>query len=117
MKRLICMCVAVILMVPITAFAMTGKDLKEASDMGEKDPQLYAEGFFQGYVLGAVDAAAEAVPNLCVPASVTNKQTIDVVRKYLKEHPEELSSRGPVVVLKAILAAWPCKQPQKGPKP
>jgi hypothetical protein len=46
----------------------------------------------------------------CPPKEMTYDQAADVVRKYLKDHPEELHLRAVILINKAMRHAWPCKQ-------
>ena len=106
MKPLICICVAVCLLATSPAMAtMTGNDLKLAADDGEKHPNSYPDGVFDGYVTGVT----ETITNLCIPDTVSDGQIMVVIRKYLKDHPEELHLYAPALILKAVQAAWPCK--------
>jgi hypothetical protein len=105
MRLIICICIAVILLAATSAVALTGNQLKENSDIGEQYPTVFAQGYFSGYVLGVADAT----PNLCIPAGVNKGHIIEVVRKYLKDHPEQLHLSGSVIVPRAFTAAWPCK--------
>ena len=107
MKRLICTCIAVILLAAAPAMAMTGNQLKDNADYGEKDPRSYSQGYFLGYVAGVAD---ETTTKLCIPKGVTRTQIAEVVRKYLQDHPAELHLDPNVLVLKAIRTAWPCKR-------
>ncbi len=104
MKRLICICVAVMLLATIPAMAMTGNDLKELGD------NRVDNALFLGYVFGTLDTNNSPIPNLCIPHNAINKQVVEVVRKYLKDHPEELHLLGSELVKKALPAAWPCKK-------
>ncbi len=92
MKRLISMSIALILLAAALAIAMTtGNELKHFADDGEKDPGSLFGEYFDGYVVGVVELSHTFV-NICVPPDTTNRQVIDVVRKYLKDHPEKLHS-------------------------
>jgi hypothetical protein len=106
MKRLMVICCMAMLLVTPPAIAMTGKQLKDNADYGEKDPRSYSQGYFLGYVAGVAD---ETTTKSCPPGGVAYGQIAEVVRKYLKDHPEELHLDPNVLVLKAIQTAWPCK--------
>lgn len=105
MQRLICTCVAVILLVAVPAFAKTGNELKEWADQGEKYPKSWFTGLFEGYVLGVAETTST---KLCKPKGVTNKQICEVVTKYLKDHPEKLHLHAGRLVIDAIQTTWPC---------
>ena len=100
-------CFSAILLIAVPANALTGNDLKRYADEGEKNPQSIIRGVFFGYVLGAVESCSPS--QCCVPEGVNNKQMVDVVVKYLKDHPEELRFPAIVLIQKAISMAWPCR--------
>ena len=106
MKRLISICVALILLAATPAIAMTGNQLKDNADYGEKDPRSYSQGYFLGYVAGVDD---ETTTKFCPSGSVPYGQIAEMVRRYLKDHPEELHLDPNVLVLKAVQTEWPCK--------
>jgi hypothetical protein len=88
MKQLICICAAVIFLAASPAMAaMTGNELKVAADDGEKHPNSYPDGVFDGYVTGILEGTST---KLCIPDGVATGQAMVVVRKYLKDHPEGL---------------------------
>ena len=106
MKRLICICAAVSLLAATPAIALNGDQLKNDGDKIEKAPGSYSSGYFDGYVLGVLDLTQD---RLCIAERVTMGQVLEVVRKYLKDHPEELHLRASDLVIKALQTAWPCK--------
>ena len=106
MKRLICICAAAILLAASPAIALTGSQLKEDGDKIEKAPGSYSSGYFDGYVLGVLDLTQG---RLCIAERATTGEVLQVVIKYLKDHPEELHLRASDVVIKAVQTAWPCK--------
>jgi hypothetical protein len=109
MKRLLCTCVAVILLAAFPAMAhwMTGNDLKELADIGEKSSEGWDQLAFGNYVIGVIDATSMKI---CIPQTATRKQCAEVVKKYLKEHPEQLHLPGAGIVINAIHTACPCKK-------
>lgn len=64
-----------------------------------------------GYIFGASDAVA-AAGVICRPDNPTtgNLQTEAIVRKYLRDHPEEWSFLGSYVITKALKEAFPCRK-------
>jgi|WetSurMetagenome_2_1015567.scaffolds.fasta_scaffold64564_4 hypothetical protein len=108
MTRLICICAAAILLAASPAMALKGDRLKAAADLAEKTPNTYSGGYFDGYVQGLVEGKAQD-EELCIPDGVVQGQVAEAVRKYLKDHPEELHLHAVPLILKAIQAAWPCK--------
>jgi hypothetical protein len=83
MKRLICICAAAILLAAAPAIALTGHQLKEDAD----SPGLYSSGYFDGYILGVSDLTKA---RLCISERATMGEMLQVVKKFLKDHPEKL---------------------------
>lgn len=75
-----------------------------------------ARAMCHGFVMGAIDAATELSgngrPNACIESGVTNGQIVDVVRKYLEEHPAIRHRASVKLVLAAVTSAF-CKTPTK----
>ena len=61
------------------------------------------------YVMGASDAFQFARV-ICPPKELTNGQTVDVVVKLLRDHPETRHSSAPSEVATALMRAFPCKE-------
>jgi hypothetical protein len=102
-----CCAIAMILLTfTFSAMALTGTQIKVLADYYEKFPESATAGAFSGYVWGVTDVFSTLY---CSPNGVTNKQVVDVVAKYMKDHPEELNLSGPEIVLRAVYKAWPCK--------
>jgi hypothetical protein len=95
MKTVVILCLISTFLFTASALAVTGNQLKECS-----------EAFFEGYVVGATDGVHFGA---CIPEGVTNDQVYEVVRKYLKDHPEELHLHAVTLIKKAFIKAWPCK--------
>ena len=121
--RLMVLCFVATLLITASAMARTGNWLKEcteragqafaAMDKGEKasitevgEAAVFAAIFF-GYVEGVVDEGWSPAP--CITEGVAKKQIFEVVRKYLKDHPEELDLPATTLIQKAVNKAWPCK--------
>jgi hypothetical protein len=47
--------------------------------------------------------------DVCWPKGVTVFQAVRVVTKWLNDHPEDLHNTARVEVMKALMAAFPCK--------
>ena len=79
----------------------------------------FDQGICLGYIAGAasmlVDLQTAGVVRpltspICVPqAEVQAGQITDVVKKYLREHPENRHFGGAVLVIMALREAFPCK--------
>ena|SRR5271157_2858272 len=121
--RLMVLCFVAILLITGLAMAKTGNWLKECTDKGEQafaamdkgegastsevgEAAVFAAIFF-GYVEGVTDQGWSPAP--CIPEGADRKQIFEVVRKYLKDHPEELDLRATTLIQKAVNEAWPCK--------
>lgn len=99
-----------LLMFAGVASADTGNQLLQHCDKLEDNLSF---GMCFGYVLGATDAQLGVMVGLksClyrIPDQVTNQQAVDIVIKYLKEHPEKRQIVGATLVLKAMSEAFPC---------
>jgi Rap1a immunity proteins len=74
---------------------------------------LFSQGMCLGYFQGVIDevitvqAANNSGP--CVPTDVTGRQLVDVVLKYLREHPETRNQSAALLATLATIEAWPCK--------
>ena len=79
----------------------------------------YTAGLCQGYVRGVSDAVdalfrltaraqPEAIPLFCIPKDSTNHQILDVVIKFVKEHPEKRHAPTKFLVLDSLIEAFPC---------
>ncbi len=69
----------------------------------------------QGYIAGVFDSevllasSVQARSSLaCFPDGVTAGQTVDVVVKYLKDHPETRHHSSASLTMRAFLEAFPC---------
>jgi hypothetical protein len=75
-----------------------------------------------GYVMGVYDAAFNVAlqttnqqlrPGMCLgigETSVPAEQATDVVRRYLQQHPEGRNVSGANIVIRALVAAFPCAE-------
>ena len=57
-------------------------------------------GIVTGYVMGVADAAAGST--VCLPSSVTVKQTKQVVFNYMKNHPDSWNHTADIIVIDAL---------------
>jgi hypothetical protein len=69
-----------------------------------------------GYVLGYVDATIVWKVNaggtsICIPSEdVTNQQIIDIVVKWLKNHPRDLNQAAGYLLKIILEETWPCRE-------
>jgi hypothetical protein len=62
-------------------------------------------GMCLGYILGVHDAHDRAI---CIPDGVKSGQVLDVVKRYLRNHPEERHHQASSLVLGALKETFPC---------
>jgi hypothetical protein len=61
-----------------------------------------------GYILGVADVL-QLQRRICRPESdIATLQTVEIVRMYIRDHPESWSEHGVALVALALLAAFPC---------
>ena len=62
-----------------------------------------------GYVAGVVDGdAAEQGTTFCLSDGVNSDQLADVVKLWLRDHPETRHKSGSYLVFEALRAKFPC---------
>jgi Ssp1 endopeptidase immunity protein Rap1a len=67
-----------------------------------------------GYVEGVADAMSANLPSgvagfhACLPADQTIQQVADVVKRYLRDRPEDRGYTAASIVAKALQQAFPC---------
>src|SRR6476620_2095156 len=69
--------------------------------------------FCTTYILGAGETfqvlqVANQVRFYCVPPKVENGQVIDVVKLYLRDHPESRQYSSPTLIMLALKEKFPC---------
>ena len=77
----------------------------------QKDPARSI--FCTSYILGAGETfqalqVAKQIRYYCVPDKVENGQVIDVVKLYLRDHPENRQYSAPTLVMIALKEKFPC---------
>jgi hypothetical protein len=66
--------------------------------------------FCVGYILGAADQL-QLAKIICRPASgASTLQTVEIVRQFIKSHPEEWNKHGIFLVEKPLVQAFPCSK-------
>ena len=89
----------------------SGNELWDAcSADAQKEPEKAI--FCTSYILGAGETfqvlqVANQV-SYCVPPKVENGQVIDVVKLYLKDHPESRQYSSPTLIMLALKEKFPC---------
>lgn len=64
------------------------------------------DGFCAGYIGGVIDSSHAL---FCFPPAVTKRQVINITIMYLRDHSEKLDMYAPNLVIRAMRAAFPCK--------
>jgi hypothetical protein len=93
----------------------TGNELLKELKTCDPNPR-----FTCGVARGRIGVLWEfaAAPEVCAPARSTLGQAMDVVQKFLQDHPERQHEHDLNLIADALKAAWPCspKAVQKGRK-
>lgn len=80
-----------------------GNGLLELCEMQDS----FADGTCLGYVRGAAKVF-NGLGQICYPDGATAQQLVDVVKKGLKDHPEERQRDSALLIRKYASAAFPC---------
>jgi len=115
MKSLI---LIILLLLPLSAFAaagfVSGQELREwgealaRSETGDIQPtDPHKVGQFDGYIQGVVDSSLGTL--LCMPDGVKLGPLETMVMKFVEGNPQFLNHSGDEVVIRALIASFPCK--------
>lgn len=90
----------------------SGNQLWDACAADEQKEPVKAI-FCTTYILGAGETfqvlqVANQVRFYCVPPKVENGQVIDVVKLYLRDHPESRQYSSPTLIMLALKEKFPC---------
>ena len=104
--------VLTLILISGSAIAMTGNRLKELCN--DTDSSFY-DGACLGYIVAVGDILKDGEEDVmgfraCIPTSVEYQQSVDVVRKYLNQHPESLHYGVIGLVAHALSEAFPCTE-------
>jgi hypothetical protein len=102
--------------IPVLAF-VNGNNLFDVCS----DDHHFNQAYCKGYVVGVADAllmvnaqiaSLGSIASACIPqdAHVKPEQVRDVVVQYLTAHPETRHQAAAAEAVKALLAAFPCKE-------
>ena len=64
------------------------------------------DSFCAGYIGGVIDTSHSL---FCFPPKVDKREIINITIMYLRDHPKTLGLYAPNLVIKAMRAAFPCK--------
>jgi hypothetical protein len=91
-----------------------GKTLKDWADAGDRlsdDTDFSQASQFIGYVTGVMDVIYVLNSGvICLSANVTVGQLTAIVKKYVREHPEEWHLVASSLVFKALVEQFPCPE-------
>ena len=76
------------------------------NEIGQRGSWLET-GFYYGYVAGIFGAYNTFF--FCSPNNIELGQVVDIVFKYLQNHPEKRNLPANILVVKALKEVWPCK--------
>jgi hypothetical protein len=71
----------------------------------------FGKMYVLGYVVGAADAYGGQ--SLCIPATVTKGQLLDVVHQFLRAKPQHRDLPADVLVLLSLAEHWACPKNNK----
>jgi hypothetical protein len=81
----------------------------------------YKQGMCVGGVAGIMFLANAATKTtahaICIPSTVSTAQSLTVVVRFLRNHPEKLNDAFASLVLDALREAWPCTKRQGDKQP
>lgn len=97
--RLAVFFVIALLATPVAADYFVGSELDR---MSTDEPHM-----FHGYVAGVLDMRPEGMA--CIPEEVRVSQSVAIVKKYLADHPNQWHRAGKILVVAALVEAFPCK--------
>ncbi len=92
----------------------TGSDLRRALN----EPAGLRSGVAFGYIQGVVNSMEVLYPNQplsCSPDGVTVGQMVDVVKRYLQNHPQTRHEPAVILIATAAREAFPCEKAWKQP--
>ena len=102
---------------PVPTYAgMTGTG-NELLDTCKSDDADFSAGMCAGYISGVISGGRmqafidKTKTPFCTPDGVTNGQLYDVVKGYIKQHPEIRHYTGSVLIYIALRESFPCPQP------
>jgi hypothetical protein len=104
------------LAIPSLSFAgfMNGDrltDLSNSSDRAESriaSPLEYQESaYLLGFVTGVSDSVEDSL--VCIKGQVPANELVRIVKKYVFDHPNDLSMSASVLVVLALSKPFPCK--------
>ena len=93
---------------PAHAQFLTGKLLQEYLDEAQAGTSFAKRAIAIGYVAGIHDAVSGR--KICAEATFTAEQSMEIVDRYLRAHPERLAESAAVLVIQALSESFPCRK-------
>lgn len=90
------------------AYFETGNSLKGYAD---DKSSYFSQGVYGGYIIGVADVLAiQGIGGLraCFSTNMEKGQLLEVVKKYLADHPQNLHLVGSNLIAVALAEAFPC---------
>jgi hypothetical protein len=91
---------------------MTGTDLYQLCNSNTKTANEWCSIYIAGILAGIVLATDKRLPAICVPDKVVGIQAELIVKKYMRERPENLNLPAHAIVYSALGRAFPCVPPR-----
>lgn len=73
-----------------------------------QEPDDYKSSVCSAFVIG-IAQAGRSNRIFCIPATVTNGQTLAIVNEYINDHPEERHIAASDLVVTSLIEAFPCQ--------
>ncbi len=99
---------AKLIAITVLAFSLIGTVQSKPTTGNDLMQHCIAEpdGFCAGYIGGVIDTSHAL---FCFLPDTSKRQIINITIMYLHDHPEKLHLFAPSLVIKAMRAAYPCK--------
>jgi hypothetical protein len=106
MKKLLLTCALVTLSAG-AAHAADGVDLYKLC--GHNPSAFFHKADCENFIGGTVSGIAMGPhPQICFPRNFDPRQTLPIVQKFMREHPEALNNSEPEVIRLSLRDAYPC---------
>ena len=88
-------------------------DLPDSLSSGDYVSSAMCVGLVRGVMDASIGYELSVKPRLlCIPPNtVTTSQAVRIVAKHLNDHPEKLHLPDTPLIIEALKAAFPCKEP------
>lgn len=93
---------------PAHAEFNSGKDLMVYLQNYVDNESSFDSGYAMGYIIGVVDTAIHG-ELISEPHNTSQDKIIQIVIKYMKNHPEEMDASADYCIIMALREVWPHK--------